>query len=131
MCRSHTFYVTTLPTWHVCKLLLIDKFLCEIKMIPSLSCVHKHYSLLIDKVGRACRNISIQFPCVPYAYHSVISSISGKSFYFPFPYFVWLSICVMYLCTYNLLADFFADHLFFFFSPFLTKLLSELTNVPS
>ena len=43
------------------------------------------YSLPIDNDGRACRNISIQFPC---AYPSAISPISGKSFHFPFPYFV-------------------------------------------
>ena len=30
---------------------------------PSLLCVHEH-SLLIDEDGRACRNISIEFPCV-------------------------------------------------------------------
>ena len=41
-------------------------------------------SLLIDKDGHACQNISIQFSC---ACPSVISSISGKSFHFPFPYF--------------------------------------------
>ena len=45
----------------------------------------KTFSLLIDKDGRACRNISIQFLC---ACPSVISSISGRSFHFPFPYFV-------------------------------------------
>ena len=38
------------------------------------------YSLLIDKDSCACRNISIQFPCV---YPTVISSISGKKFSFP------------------------------------------------
>jgi hypothetical protein len=40
---------------------------------------------LIDKDGCACRNIYIQFPC---AYPTVVSSISGGSFHFPFPYFV-------------------------------------------
>ena len=37
-------------------------------------------SLLIDKDGRACRNILIQFLC---ACPTVITSISGKSFHFP------------------------------------------------
>jgi hypothetical protein len=59
------------------------------------------YSLPIDKDGRASRNISISrysfhvFLCV---YPSVISSISGMSFHFPFPYFMKL---VSYeYCTY-------------------------------
>ena len=53
-------------------------------MTPSLSCVHIH---LIEKDGRACQNISIKFPS---ACPTVISSIFGKSFHFPFPYFVFL-----------------------------------------
>ena len=42
-------------------------------------------SLLIDKDGHACRNISIQFPC---ACPTVITSFSGKSFHLTFHYFV-------------------------------------------
>ena len=42
-------------------------------------------SLLIDKDSRAFRIILIQFSC---ACPTVISSICGKSFHFPFPYFV-------------------------------------------
>ena len=37
----------------------------------------------IEEDGRASRNISIQFPCVPVPF--VISSIPGKSYHFPFP----------------------------------------------
>ena len=51
-------------------------------------------SLLIEKDGRARRNISIQIPC---ACPTVISSISVKSFHFPFPYFVKNTL-VIYLC---------------------------------
>ena len=40
---------------------------------------------MIEKDGRPCQNISIKFPC---ACPPVISSIFGKSFHFPFPYFV-------------------------------------------
>ena len=54
--------------------------------MPSLRVFTNIYSLLVDKDGRVSQNISIQFPCV---YPSVISSISGKSFHFPFPYFVF------------------------------------------
>ena len=49
----------------------------------SVMCVHKHLLSLTDKDGRACRNILIKFPC---ACPTVISSIFGKSFHFPFLY---------------------------------------------
>ena len=38
-----------------------------------------------ENTQKLYRNILIQFPC---ACATVISSISGKSFHFPFPYFV-------------------------------------------
>ena len=57
-------------------------------VMPSLSCVHKHLLSSDDKDGHACRNILIQFPCVSCARSTEIASISGKSFRFPFPYFV-------------------------------------------
>ena len=70
-------------------------------LTPSLRVFTNIYSLPIDKDGRASRNISISrysfhvFLCV---YPSVISSISGMSFHFPFPYFMKL---VSYeYCTY-------------------------------
>ena len=42
-------------------------------------------SLLIEKDGHVCWNTLIKFPC---ACPTVISSIIGKSFHFPFHYFV-------------------------------------------
>ena len=70
----------------------------------------------IDKDGRACRNILIQFPC---AHPTVISSISGKSFHFPFPYFVMFVlryfpfhvIIIAFTCTICLqYLHFFSDY---------------------
>ena len=54
----------------------------------------------LDKDCRNCRNISIQFSC---ACPWVISSISGKSFHFPFPYFeclICLFIYILYIPRY-------------------------------
>ena len=45
-------------------------------------------SLLIEKDGRVRQNISILLLCVFVCLSTVISSIFGKSFRFPFPYFV-------------------------------------------
>ena len=72
------------PSIHPSRNPLVATFINSL-VTQSLRVFSNIYSLPIDKDGRACRNISIQFLCV---YSSVISSISGKSFHFPFPYFV-------------------------------------------
>ena len=78
------------------------------RVTPSLRVFTNIYSLLIDKDGRACRNILIQFSC---AYPTVISSISGKSFHFPFPCFVIFVLryfpfhVIWYIFTYIYLFD--------------------------
>ena len=49
--------------------------------------------LLIEKDCRVRWNISILLPCVFVCLSTVNSSIFGKSFQFPFPYFVWIYFC--------------------------------------
>ena len=64
-------FVNTRQRWHLCR---VFTNIC---------------SLLTEKDGCACRNISIKFPCVcACACPTVTSSIFGKSFHFAFPYFV-------------------------------------------
>ena len=54
------------------------------------------FPLLIEKDDRAGQNISLKFPC---ACPTVISSIFGKSFHFPFPYFVEFSYKFIFLIS--------------------------------
>ena len=51
---------------------------------PSLSCVHKHSLFWLIKTAVLVKISWYSFR----VFSSVISSISGKSFHFPFPYFV-------------------------------------------
>ena len=55
-------------------------------------CSHTFHSLPIEKDGRVRQNISFKFPC---ACPTMISSIFGKSFHFPFPYFCVIHISVL------------------------------------
>ena len=57
---------------------------------PPLSCVHIH-SLSSDWERRPCLLKYFKFPC---ACPTVISSIFGKNFHFPFPYFFVHIMCV-------------------------------------
>ena len=59
------------------------------KMMPSLSCAHVH-SLSSDWERQPCPSkcFDFVFVCVFVCLSTMISSIFGKSFHFPFPYFV-------------------------------------------
>ena len=55
--------------------------------------IFQQYLSIKREYGRACQNILIKFPCVACACPTVTSSIFGKSFHFPFPYFVIIPMC--------------------------------------
>ena len=74
--RREQIYLNTQQTWH------------------HLCCVFTYiHSLLIEKDGSVRWNISIKFPC---ACPTVITSIFGKRFHFPFPYFVLFTFMVIH-----------------------------------
>jgi hypothetical protein len=60
--------------------------------------------LLIEKDGCVHQNILILLPCVFVCLSTAISSIFGKSFHFPFPYFEFY-ILVLHMSAYALLCS--------------------------